>query len=58
MSSAVTEFRGTMRDHRSLLACDNCEANTFKIVKRGASEIPVVECANCECEMMGVKVDV
>lgn len=52
------EFKGTRRDDRRLLNCPECGCSTFKIVKRGASEIPVVECSNCECQMTGVKVDV
>lgn len=54
----VHGFKGTMRDARKLLCCPECDSNTFKVVLRGASEKPVVECSNCECEMQGVKVDV
>ena len=51
MSDNLITFRGTNRDDRKLFTCDNCGATTFKIVKRGASEKPFVECANCECLM-------
>lgn len=52
----VTEFKGTRRDDRSLLRCLECECATFKIVKRGASEFPIIECANCEDQITGVKI--
>ena len=55
---SVKVFTGTKRDDRSLLRCSECECATYKIVKRGASQVPIVECANCECEMTGVNVNV
>jgi len=57
MSGQVVDFIGTSRDDRSLLTCD-CGCAQFKIVKRGASSRPIVECSNCECTMKGVIVDV
>jgi hypothetical protein len=58
MSDKIIPFRGTGRNDRLVFTCDNCGATTFKIVKRGASEMPFVECANCECAMTEVLVDV
>ena len=52
----VQQFTGTGRDARRILRCPECDSSAFKIVKRGASEKPVVECAGCECEMNAVTV--
>jgi uncharacterized Zn finger protein len=54
----VLPFQGTSRDDRQLLTCENCGAATFKIVKRGASDVPFVECSNCESTLTEVKVHV
>lgn len=58
MVARMTKFTGVTRDSRRLLTCPECQSNTFKVVKKGASEIPRLECSNCECEMIAVTVDV
>lgn len=54
----AVSFTGVTRDERRLLTCPECSSAHFKIVKKGASDKPIIECANCECEMIGVRVDV
>ena len=54
----LIKFTGAGRDDRRLLTCPECESAKFKIVKLGASDLPRVECANCECVMSEVKIDV
>lgn len=55
----VVEFKGSKRaDDRSMLTCPDCDCATFKIVRQGGSQIPRVECANCETILVGVEVNV
>ena len=56
VAMSVLRFKGTARDHRRLLNCSECGSASFKIVKIGASEVPKIECANCECTMTAFKV--
>lgn len=58
MVGKVSNFTGISRDNRQLLTCPDCASATFKVVKRGASEVPKMECSNCECEMAGVTINV
>ena len=52
----VVDFKGTARDHRRILHCPDCGSAVFKIVKHGASEVPKVECSNCECTLKAISV--
>jgi len=54
--SAVSQFTGTRRDDRRIFRCSECDSANFKIVKRGASEQPIIECANCEMDMTSLEV--